>query len=711
MSINASNPRSAAQSVHDRDVVFLRTLTPPPRALTPGPHAASTLLRREWLLTDGLGGFAMGTAIGAATRKYHSLYTAATRSPLGRVNALANVADTLILRGDDGEDRIDLCAFRFGDLLLHPTGADRLARFETLDPEDAGAVGARWTYAGPDWRVTRTLRPLWRVGGVRIEYTVETDRPATLEIRPLVALRDMHALRREDGGFVARAAPAPAGAAACTVERDGLSLTLAADHAEMRLEPDWWRGFRYDRDADRHYPDTEDLFCPGRFVSAITTTRGSAASVTFAARLTTPAEALLRLASARDARAPHLLSAARRLTPGAPPTAAARLLAQSADDFVVARSVDGRDGATIIAGYPWFADWGRDTMIALPGLLLATGRRADALAVLRIFTAHLRNGLLPNCFDDRSGEPQYNSADAAFWFLRAAAAVIEAAPDEPPPAFLLEACATVIRAISEGTDYGIGIDPADGLVFAGDATTQLTWMDAKADGQPCTPRYGKPVELSALWADALRRLAPRLPAPLAAECRGMSDRAQASLREKFWRPALGCLCDCLRPDVPGVGVTAAGAWTPVDEIRPNMLIAAALEHTGLTAEQRRGVVRVARERLLTPVGVRTLAPGSPAYRPRYEGPMPERDRAYHNGTVWPWLLGFYIEAALRAEAFSAGARAEAHATLQDAVRRLFDDCCVGSVAEVYDADAPHRPDGCPAQAWSVAELLRAATLV
>ncbi len=712
----APNPRSIAH-LPPQPASLLRSVDLPPRTVDAKGADPRSLLAREWLLPDGLGGFSMGTALGACTRKYHSLYTAATAPPVGRVNVLANLVVTLVFPQNGGpERRVDLSAFRFGDRLIHPGGAAHLLRFEMLDPLAEGAAAARWTFEGAGWRMTREVRSLWRSGGVVITHRVESAEHLRIELRPLLAMRDMHAVAREREGFSAReidgvehAAPH---ASAIEVRGDGRRATLACTRAIFHHAPDWWRNFRYDKDAERRYPADEDLYCPGAFV--FQAHPGHAHEVALAARLDTSSADLLRLAAQPDARAAHLAPIAAALAASAGvehPTPSLVTLAQATDDFVVTRHVAGKDRATVIAGYPWFADWGRDTMIALPGLLLATGRRDEAISVLEAFAGHLRRGLIPNCFDDRTGEPRYNAADASFWFLRAVCHTADhdfgKAPPVPPA--LLDACMEIAHHISGGADFGIGVDPADGLVFAGDATTQLTWMDAKADGRPATPRYGKAVEINALWADALWRLGDHLPANAAAELRSMSRRAQQSLREKFWRPHLNCLCDCLRPDVPGVGARA-NAWTPVDEVRPNMLVAAALAESGLTPEQRRGVAHAARDHLLTHAGIRTLAPGSPGYAPRYEGPMNDRDRGYHNGTAWPWLIGFYIEAWLQAGGFDRSSRDDARAALAPLLRRVFHEQCLGSVAEVYDADEPQRPDGCPAQAWSVAELIRAASM-
>lgn len=662
----------------------------------------SALLSTEWLLTDGLGGFSMLTAMGAATRRYHALYVAATRAPLGRIAALHQVVDDLVLdTGSGGNTRVPLASFRFGADLVHPDGHARLESFERMDPvAPRSAPGVRWTFRHDTIRVTREVRALHGRGGVVVRYAVSgvpAGVAARLELRPLVSLRDAHGLMREGAAFDVRTQ----GADRLSVSRDGHALHLRAEGARWETHGAWWRNFVYDHDRARGYDCTEDLYSPGCAIADVS--RGG--EVSLIASLDPKALAV----PARDPRSRLLrksteaLRSAMGRQDGVP-----ALLAQAADDFVVARPIDGVVRRSIIAGYPWFADWGRDALISLPGLLLCTGRHAEAADVLLAFAAHAHKGLIPNCFDDRTGEAQFNAADGSFWYLRAACAWADATGKSLPKP-IRDACLDIVRHVRAGTDFNIGLDGADGLVFAGDPTTQLTWMDAKRDGTAFTPRHGKPVEINALWAHSLASLAPMLPRSLAAsarEMRAMAEQASGSMQRLFWRPGIGCLADTLRPDVPA----SPTRWDPVDEVRPNQVIAVALERSPFTNEQRRAVVRVARERLLTPMGLRTLAPGAPQYRARYEGTMWERDSAYHNGTAWPWLIGFFVEALLRADGFSPDARAKANADLAPLLAELTRGC-LGQLPEIADAESPQRPEGCPAQAWSVAEVIRALCLI
>jgi predicted glycogen debranching enzyme len=343
-------------------------------------------------------------------------------------------------------------------------------------------------------------------------------------------------------------------------------------------------------------------------------------------------------------------------------------------------------------------------------LFLTTGRLDRAKEVLLAFAAMREGGLIPNCFDNGSGKAEYNTVDASLWYLIAAAAYSRAA-NEPLDDEILAACPEIIKAYRDGTAFGIKMDSSDGLIAAGDPSTQLTWMDARRDGVVFTPRHGKAVEINALWYAGLLEVAARLPEWYIQSARELPELAEWSGRnfvKAFWNEKGRRLYDCLTPRwAAGIIV----GWNPIDEVRPNQVFAVSLPHSPLTIAQQRDVLACVREHLLTPVGLRTLAPGSRGYQPRYEGRLFERDRAYHNGTVWPWLIGPYAEAVLRVGKFSAGARAEALAVLRPLLKELTDrpgdqPGPIGQLAEVYDADEPRRPQGCPAQAWSVAEVLR-----
>ncbi|MFN7020429.1 MAG: amylo-alpha-1,6-glucosidase [Phycisphaerales bacterium] len=683
---------------------------------------APALAATEWLLTNGLGGFAMGTAAGVPSRRYHAMLIAATTPPVGRLAVLNATVDRLLIDpGAPGEHAVELSGFRFAGATdrFHPDGPSRL---------DAFSRGAdlTWRYTAPAARITRSLSLIRGVNAATIRWTVERTGEGRagalrLTVRPLLSLRDFHALirRARDDRFAVRDIRPDA----VTVERDGRSARLRCEGGSFRADPQWWDNFFYSIDADRGQDCVEDLFSPGVFVLDLTPA-GSSAILRLRVGLDDPgasiADEMAHDAAERGTRLRAIARAAglTRLAAGG-----ADALAQASDDFVVRRESRkggvggaGGVGVSIIAGYPWFGDWGRDTFVSLPGLLLATGRFDEARETLRVFSAHRRDGLIPNVFDERTGQPEYNTVDAPLWFIHAACAFAEQGGD---PAFwsaeLAPACLDIVAAFRRGIggEANIAMDPFDKLITAGTAATQLTWMDARRDGVVFTPRHGKAVEINALWISGLKRTAALLASGDARQAANLNDLAEAaarSFRKSFWNDAHagGCLYDVLTPPDSTAGPVA---WTPDASIRPNQVFAVSLPHSPLTPEQQRAVVRVVRERLLTPRGLRTLDPADPRYRARYEGDLFHRDGAYHNGTAWPWLLGPMAEAVMRSEAFSAESRDMARRILRPIIDTLTalppePGACLRQIAEIYDGGEPQRPQGCPAQAWSVAEALR-----
>jgi len=379
-----------------------------------------------------------------------------------------------------------------------------------------------------------------------------------------------------------------------------------------------------------------------------------------------------------------------------------KALVSAASQFVVRRSSGRRQNlATIIAGYPWFGDWGRDSFISLEGLLLRTGQHVEAREVLETFACMQRNGLIPNRFDDHDGECEYNSVDASLWFVHAADAYLAATGDvQAWRGFLAAACRGIVESFVQGTDFGIHVDDA-GFVWCGHPQVQITWMDAKCGDVVFTPRHGRPVEVNALWHHVLRILARRFADTdkrLSKRCGALAEQVAGRFEDVYWNPRRKCLFDCVRDDHRD------------EAIRPNQIFAVSLADSPLSAEKQRAVLGAVRTHLLTPFGLRSLAPDDPDYVGRFRGVQPVRDRAYHNGTVWSWLIGPFVEAHLRVYGFTAQAKAEARQLLQPLVEHL-SEACLGSISENFDGDPPHRPGGCVAQAWSVAELLRAWDLV
>ena len=664
----------------------------------PTPLALNT----EWLLTDGLGGFAMGSVSGCATRRYHGLLTVAARPPVERFNLLNSMAETL--RFDGHECRLDCHEFLSPDQhsIFHPHGFQFLHRFEKTPS------CVRWHYRAGPFDIVRELRVLWRRPAVVLSYTIapaggsQWEWPVTLELAPLIAMRDFHQHRRPDWGdpFQTHASN-DADAARLTVTADiPLQLHLHAEGCLFSQRRDWWHNFRRRRETERGQDDLEGLFAPGCFTR---TFERIDQPVTL--RLYASTEPIDRnKIDADDGRGTHLRSLISHVAARSPGTQASRHIAglvAASDDFITTRYVAGREFRTVLAGYPWFADWGRDTMISLPGLLLCTGRIDEAAQTLIAFARHIRGGLVPNRFDDYGGEPHYNTVDASLWFIHACLEYRQVC-GEPRVwrEVLAPSCRHIISAYEQGTDGPIAMD-GDGLIDAGNDHTQLTWMDAKRDDVVFTPRHGKCVEINALWCRALAGCATALreeDAQSAARYAQMAQKAVDSFRRTFWRPDLGYLLDHVNP---------AGEDR---SLRPNQVLAVSLPVDLLTADQKRSVMQIVREKLLTPLGLRTLPRDDPKYHPRHTGSMFQRDEAYHQGTVWPWLIGPYIEGWLRAHEFSDEAKSHGREVLEPLLHQL-DRQSLGQIHEIYDGDEPHQPSGCIAQAWSVAEVLRAALLI
>lgn len=472
--------------------------------------------------------------------------------------------------------------------------------------------------------------------------------PATLRLRPFFAYRDYHSLSHARHDAFAGLPP---------IEFRGAG--------EFTEDAHWYKNIEYLAELDRGLDFREDLFTPGVWTLNLKPGKWTAVCASI---------------DGTDACEP----------PG-----------RKADPFIVRRA-DGKP--TIIAGYPWFTDWGRDTMLALPGLLITPGRLDEARDIIEGFLSHLNNGVIPNRFPDAGEEPEYNTADATLWMFQAMRQWLTAGGDR---AFLRDtfypAAKEIVTWHTRGTWYSIAVDPADGLLSAGTPGTQLTWMDAKVGDWVVTPRHGKPVEINALWHGALCSMAEWSmelgDAIGVAQYGSAAARVRTSFREKFWNPARECLFDVLAPE------------GPLNKIRPNQIFAVSLPYGLLEPAQQQAVMRCVSAKLLTPVGLRTLDPADPEYRGRYEGSPIDRDGAYHQGTVWPWLIGPYIDGYLTAFGRTTETLAFCRNLLQGMETESTRRGCLGSVAEIYDGDEPRYPRGCPAQAWSVAELARIKTLL
>jgi predicted glycogen debranching enzyme len=654
------------------------------------------LLDREWLVTNGLGGYASGTISGAATRRYHGLLVAALSAPAGRWMMLNHLSELIRLPSGatlqiGGEERIG------GVLELY--GTDCLAEFRL---EDGLPV---WLYRVNGYAFEKRVYLVHQQNTAYVNYRlVEGDGVVRLKLRPAVHFRE-HDAPVSDAvchpyRFIAEGDHYEL--VSCDPGVPMLRLRLWGERESFTVEGKKLPDILYRVEESRGYAARGALWSPGYFRADLS--RGHEVTLVASTetwemiRAMTPNGALAAEQERRD-RLLHRADGAARTGFGAE-------MVLAADQFIIrpagrieeaARArATGDEVRTVIAGYHWFTDWGRDTMISLPGLTLATGRHAEAGYILRTFAHYVRDGLIPNLFPEGQNDGLYHTADATLWFFQATARYLAVTDDWDTLRRLLPKFLSILDHHLKGTRFGIHVDPADGLLSQGAEGYQLTWMDAKVGDWVVTPRRGKAVEINALWYNALRLLEGWLRATgdeaMARQVAGHAERARESFNRRFWYAAGGYLYDVV--DSEGGGDDAS--------CRPNQIFAIALTHPVLDRERWRPVLEVVRQRLLTPVGLRSLAPGSPDYKAKYYGDLRSRDAAYHQGTVWAWLIGPFIDAYLKVHPDD---RAGARRFLEGFAHHL-DEACIGSISEIFDAEEPFAPRGCVAQAWSVAEVLR-----
>ena len=630
-----------------------------------GDYDAAT--SREWLETNGIGGFASSTISGSHTRRYHGLLTAATRPPLGRITTVSKFLETLTV----GNDTVELSASRFSGN-LDSRACQFISGFR-LGPFPV------WTIKIGDFQLEKKLFMAEGSNTTVVTWSALGDpKGASLEIRPLLAFVDYHQLQHEDAKFqiafrshgsVASVRPYPE------------MPEVYFHHNASAIEPTgvWYKNFEYSIEQERGFDSQEDLFQP--FVLRFDLQDAAEVIVT-TEQSTKPAAELEESEIVRRRRLIQTAKAADEKM---------GLLTLAADQFIVKRG----SGHTVIAGYPWFSDWGRDTMISLPGLTLTTGRPDIAREIILEFSKHISEGMLPNRFPDAGEEAEYNTVDATLWYFEAIRAYTEASGDfKTVGGELYEKLSLIVAAHLSGTRYGIHVD-TDGLLYAGAPGVQLTWMDAKVGDKVITPRTGKPVEIQALWFNALRimqGLALRFGhSEDALQFASMADLAKLSFNAVFWNEPSECLFDVV------------GNGDRDGSIRPNQILAVSLGHSMLGPDRMKKVVDKVEAELLTPMGLRSLSPHDPAYVPIYRGSPFERDTAYHQGTVWAWLIGPFVDAYKKV-----------YPEREDRVREFLaplaghlTEAGIAQISEIFDAEPPHAPRGCTAQAWSVAEVLRA----
>ena len=636
---------------------------------------------REWLVTNGIGGFASGTIAGCMTRRYHGLLIAALQPPVGRTQLIACVDE--IVRYAGSEYRLSTHQWTSG--VIDPKGFLNIQSFR-LD-----GMTPVWTYALADALLEKRVWMRQGENTTFVEYTVVRSTAAVeMDIKALVNYRDFHSSTHAGDWHMS-----------ISSVQDGLRVVafdgarpffVKCPSATCEPQHEWYRGCFLPVERERGLDDNEDYLYAGLFRTKL----NLGTSVTFVA--TTEERTALDGSSARAQRSEHEATLLQTWMAENSPTnegpAWLPQLVLAADQFIVKRALPEQpDGRSIIAGYHWFGDWGRDAMIALPGLTLATGRADVARQILLAFAGYVDGGMLPNNFPDAGGHPEYNTVDAALWYFEAVRQYFAVTQDGRTLLQLFPTLAAMIDAHVKGARYNIHVDPADGLLYAGADGVQLTWMDAKVGDWVVTPRIGKPVEVNALWINALETVAEfaRLLARPSDGYKKLSAKAQKSF-QKFWNEERGCCYDVI--DVPTGGSDAA--------LRPNQIFGVSLPVSPLNEDQQKAVVDVCAQHLLTSYGLRSLAPGEPGYQGHYTGGPRNRDSAYHQGTVWGWLLGPFVLAHLRVY----GDPSEALRFLEPLGISVH-MYGLGTLGEIFEGDAPFTPHGCIAQAWTVGEVLRA----
>ena len=630
--------------------------------------------RREWLETNGLGGFASSTLPGINTRRYHGLLVAATKPPVGRLVLLSKLEETVLIDGR----AFDLCSNQYQGV-VHPKGFQYLKQFR-LEPFPI------FTFEVQGVQIEKTVFMVQGENTTVVQYEMQSAgeaRSVILELRPLLAFRDYHSLTHENRAIDGAVSAQP-GLASISPYQGLPTLHLSHDAATVETTSNWYRNFNYEAERERGLDHTEDLFNP----CVLRFDLGTLKRATVIA--STERRDIARAALYKQ----NELSRRRQIGLSSPvEDSFVKDLSKAASQYIVSRG----DKKTVIAGYPWFSDWGRDTMIALPGLTLPNRRFEVARSILETFAHHVDRGMLPNVFPDVGETPEYNTVDATLWFFEALRSYLSYTGDLQFVGSLYGVLTDIINWHLRGTRFGIKVD-ASCLLYSGEPGVQLTWMDAKVGDWVVTPRRGNAVEIQALWYNALcimEDLAQRLGDENARKrYNGLATLVRWSFNRMLWNDKGGYLYDVVNAGVPDAS------------IRPNQIFAVSLPYTMLRPERAKLVVDVVQQHLFTPYGLRTLAPNDPQYRGRYTGDPHSRDGAYHQGTVWPWLMGPFITAFIKVNDGSQAARQQAESWLSPLKDHLA-DAGLGHISEIFDGDYPHRPVGCIAQAWSVAEILRA----
>lgn len=623
----------------------------------------------EWLETNGLGGWAGSTLIGAHTRRYHGLLVAATVPPVERTVLLSKLDETIVV----DSKRFELGCNSYPGNVVHPKGNIFLQQF-TKD------IIPTWVYEAGGVQLQKSITMIHGENTVVLTYEVKkAPGPFTLEWLPLVAARHYHRLQKENGELYSGVEFS--NGIFHNVPGGKTNLYISIPGSSYYHEPRWFRNFQYSVEQYRGLDYSEDLLNHGVFTLSLK--EGDRVGIIISTENPVEKDAYALLAQE--------ISRRERLLAGKPNHELFRQLVLAADQFIVKR---GDDLKTVIAGYHWFTDWGRDTMISLPGLCLSTGRFDDAKGILRAFAASVSEGMLPNRFQDNNEPPEYNNVDGTLWYFIAVYKYLQATGDRH---FVLSEILPILKQIIDwhfkGTRYNIHADK-DGLLYAGEQGLQLTWMDARIGDWVVTPRMGKPVEIQALWYNALQIFSELLvlngQQKDAELVNGSANKVRQSFLSKFLNNSTGYLYDVI--DENGIADPS---------LRPNQLFAISLPFALIEGEQARSIVDIVERELYTRVGLRTLPVSDSRYIPHYGGDQWHRDSAYHQGTVWSWLLGPYVDALVKTNS-----NQEKISAVIEGIQHHLEEGFIGSVSEIFDADRPHHPRGCVAQAWGVAEWLR-----
>lgn len=630
---------------------------------------------REWLLTNGIGGFACSTVSCINTRRYHGLLVASMRPPVERSVLVSRIEEIVVINGREINLSTCLCKKK----ILNPAGYLHIERFER-DPLPT------WYYQINDIMIIKTISMVYGQNTTLITYKVlSPDKKISIKLIPHFLFRDFHGNSHANDG------------AEIDVSVDNNSLTLQPfknapvlylrwDRGTFTKDKRWHKDILLKAEQERRLDEYEDDFSSG--IIEVEDFAGSVSLIFSDKQISSfnPVELRKKEENRLETIANSLNSSDELL----------KTLLLAADQFIVERK--STSSKTILAGYPWFSDWGRDSLISLPGLTLVTGRFEDAKSILKTFAGLIKRGMIPNCFADVGSDAMYNSVDASLWFFIAAYKFIEYTDDYKfCKDNLFEGMDRIIEAFINGTLYCIKMDQHDNLLSAGDKDTQLTWMDAKVDDVPVTPRYGKAVEINALWYNALKiyALFQEKFEGHSRDITSLARKVKASFEKTFWNNRADCLYDCIAPD-----------GKQDDSLRPNQIFAVSLPFELLDSNREKLVVNKIFEQLYVSYGLRTLPPSDARYCGFYSGGRKERDNAYHQGTAWGFMIGPFISSWLKVNNYSMSTQLRASYMIEAFKNHLVSEGCIGTVSEVFDGNMPHSPGGCFAQAWSVAELLR-----